>query len=56
MGQVRVPVKSIAEFPSRYSQPAWLQMRSRAGKLKGQVQMQLFYTAVSGVLQWRVLL
>ncbi|GIL56823.1 hypothetical protein Vafri_12132 [Volvox africanus] len=45
MGQVRVPVKSIAEFPARYSQPTWHQMRSRAGKLKGQVQMQLFYTA-----------
>ncbi|GLI66127.1 hypothetical protein VaNZ11_009857 [Volvox africanus] len=45
MGQVHVPVKSIAEFPARYSQPTWHQMRSRAGKLKGQVQMQLFYTA-----------
>ncbi|GLC37179.1 hypothetical protein PLESTM_000551100 [Pleodorina starrii] len=45
LGQVRVPVKSIAEFPARYSQPTWHQMRSRAGKLKGQVQMQLFYTA-----------
>ena len=49
VGQVRIPVHSIAEFPARFAPPSWHTLRSRAGRgIRGQVQMQLFYTAVSG--------
>eukprot|EP00198_Chlamydomonas_reinhardtii_P004327 XP_001693663.1 predicted protein [Chlamydomonas reinhardtii] len=46
VGQVRIPVHSIAEFPARFAPPSWHTLRSRAGRgIRGQVQMQLFYTA-----------
>lgn len=37
--QFRVSVKSISDFPNRYSQPTWVPLRSRvSGMLRGQVR------------------
>ncbi len=48
VGHCRLSIKSISDFPARYAQPTWLTLRTRAGKPRGEVQMQLFYTAVGG--------
>ncbi|KAG2498410.1 hypothetical protein HYH03_003669 [Edaphochlamys debaryana] len=45
MGQVRIPVNSIAETPDHFSRPMWHPLTSWNGRPRGEVQMQLFYTA-----------